>query len=273
MKKYVILFIFLITYSWASEILDLVQQLISTDSFRENRTLIEKIFINEDRFRDPEGNLDLHEILRKLNTNGILKLFLHKPQSIHISFNSNGNSKFFLKLIFDSLEDLGYSKYRVLNIKKDDDGIKLEIDLTSDYILDPTLFYESLAQKGCKIISIKRDSHLSWEYYINISTGFLNTKIIFTDDDFKFFKDSYSDYWLKVDESAKKLIIKSVRGNHWHPYITFYDFELNILKIYKEEKRKFKFNIPIPKGTFYCRITDIYRLNNIHNGLEIKVTH
>ena len=84
MKKYIILFIFLITYSWASEILDLVQQLISTDSFRENRTLIEKIFANEDRFKDPEGNLDLHEILRKLNTNGILKLFLHKPQSIHI---------------------------------------------------------------------------------------------------------------------------------------------------------------------------------------------
>ena len=103
MKKYIILFIFLITYSWASEILDLVQQLISTDSFRENRTLIEKIFANEDRFKDPEGNLDLHEILRKLNTNGILKLFLHKPQSIHISFNSNGNSKFFLKLIFDLL--------------------------------------------------------------------------------------------------------------------------------------------------------------------------
>jgi hypothetical protein len=79
--------------------------------------------------------------------------------------------------------------------------------------------------------------------------------------------------YLIFPRREKKLIIKSVRGNHWHPYITFYDFELNILKIYKEEKRKFKFNIPIPKGTFYCRITDIYRLNNIHNGLEIKVTH
>jgi hypothetical protein len=273
MKKYVIILIFLITYSRASEILDLVQQLISTDSFRENKALIEKIFAYEKQFIDLEGNIDLHEILRKLNTNGILKLFLHKPQSIHISFNSNGNSKFFLKLIFDSLEDLGYSKYRVLNIKKDDDGIKLEIDLTSDYILDPTLFYESLAQKGCKIMSIKRDSHLSWEYYIDIVTGFLNTTIIFTNDNPKFFKDSYSDYWIKIDESAKKLIVKSVRGNHWHPYITFYDFELNILDIKKIEKRHFKVILEIPEKTFYCRITDMYRLNNIHHGLQIKTTY
>ena len=273
MKKYIILFIFLITYSWASEILDLVQQLISTDSFRENRTLIKKIFANEDRFKDPEGNLDLHEILRKLNTNGILKLFLHKPQSIHISFNSNGNSKFFLKLIFDSLEDLGYSKYRVLNIKKDDNGIRLEIDLTSDYILDPTLFYESLAQKGCRIISIKRDSNLSWEYYIDISTGFLNTQILLVDDNFKFFKASYSDYWFKIDESANKIIIKSMRGNHWYPHITFYDEKLNILAIKKFDKRLAMITLKMPDKTVYCRISDIYRLNNIHNGLEIKVTH
>ena len=161
----------------------------------------------------------------------------------------------------------------VLNIKKDDNGIRLEIDLTSDYILDPTLFYESLAQKGCRIISIKRDSNLSWEYYIDISTGFLNTQILLVDDNFKFFKASYSDYWFKIDESANKIIIKSMRGNHWYPHITFYDEKLNILAIKKFDKRLAMITLKMPNKTVYCRISDIYRLNNIHNGLEIKVTH
>lgn len=245
--------------------MNFIEEIISKDSFRKHRSLIKKIFQNEKKFQNGK-QLRILSILTKLKNNGILKVFLKKPHSIQISFKGAGDPIFFMKLISDSLQDLGYFKYRILEATRDKKGFLWKIEFISDYILDPTLLYSSLAKKNCRIIDIERKALFEWNFIIDTKNAKLHiTKL--EKNKRIFLRTPVFDYWLNIDSGSKLKF--SSRGNKWHPYISFYDKDLNLIQVFKQNKKTLDLNLEIPKTSKYIRVTDIYLLNNIKNGLRI----
>lgn len=265
MKRLIISLFIFSTILNSSPVIKLVEELVDKNSFRLHRSLINKIFANENKFMR-NGKINIISVVGKLKTNGILRLFLDKPKSIKVSFKGSGNPIFFMKIISDSLQDLGYFKYRVLEAKRDE-GFTWTIEFISDYILDPTLLYSSLAKKRCNIVNIKRDAYLQWSYEIDTRFAVLNALNI-TKGMNKKLKTPVFDYWLKFEDSGVLEFISS--ANSWHPYITLYDKDLNLIKVFKDDKKRIRLKIKISKGVRYIKVSDIYMLNNLKNGLKIR---
>jgi len=265
MGRVVFILLFAISTLTSSPVMNFVEEIISKDSFRQHRSLIRKIFQDEQKFQNGK-QLKILSILNKLKTNGILKVFLKRPHSIQISFQGAGNPIFFMKLISDSLQDLGYFKYRILEATRDKKGFVWKIEFISDYILDPTLLYSSLAKKNCRIIDIERKDLFKWNFVIETKNAKLNI-LKLKKNKRSFLKTPVFDYWLNVSNGTKLKF--SSKGNKWHPYISFYDKNLNLIKVFKRNKKTLNLNINIPRKSKYIRVTDIYLLNNIKNGLRV----
>jgi len=270
MKKVIFIFsIFILTLNLnSSPVMKMVEELVDKNSFRQHRSLINKIFENDKKFMQ-KGQVNIISVLRKLKTNGILKLFLNKPKSIKISFRGKDNPIFFMKIVSDSLQDLGYFKYRVLKAEKNKRGFVWTIEFISDYILDPTLLYSSLVKKGCKIIGIHRNALLQWSYSIDTTNAILNVPSLIKNKKLRL-KTPVFDYWLKVN-GGKTIKFATVSNNRWHPYISFYNKKLVLIKVFKDDRRRKYLKLKIPKYTKYVKITDIYILNNMKNGLTVEL--
>jgi len=267
MGRIIFILLFSVSTLISSPVMNFVEEMISKDSFRKHRSLIKKIFQNESKFYN--GNkLKIFEILTKLKNNGILKVFLNKPHSIQISFRGSGNPIFFMKLVSDSLQDLGYFKYRILEATRDKQGFLWKIEFISDYILDPTLLYSSLAKKNTKIIEIERKALFEWNFVIDTKNARLNIPKL-QKDKRTFFKTPVFDYWVDISNGSKLKF--SSAGNKWHPYISFYNRNLTLIKVFQQDEKTVNLNLDIPKNSKYIRITDIYLLNNIKNGLRITL--
>jgi hypothetical protein len=268
MKKIFLALIFSFATLQSSPVIDFVEEIVDKDSFRKHSSLIKKIFQNEKRFMYGKS-LKILLILDKLKTNGILKIFLKNPTSIKISFKgSGGNPLFFTKILSDSLQELGYFKYRIIGADYDSSGFVWTIEFTSKYILDPTLLYRSLANKQCRVLNINRYSDLKWEYLIDIENAVLNVQKL--EKNYRtMLKTPVFDYWLNI-QNGTKLFLKS-RGNKWHPHITFYDKHLHLIKVIKQDTKTVDLVLKIPKSAIYARITDIYMLSNLKNGLRVTL--
>jgi len=264
-----LLLAFALSYNlFSSPVMDRVEELLDRDSFRKYYSLIVKMFASESRFM--VGNrVDIVSIVDRLEKNGILKLYLNRPQPIQVTFQGDGEPIFFLKLISDTLQELGYFKYRILETSFSSSGISIKIEFISDYILDPTLLYQSLHNKGCDIVDIERRELLKWVYKIDISNAFLNVQHLSVGNRLKL-KTPVFDYWFKIDDGGSVIEFISV-ANHWHPYIAFYNKKLEIINIFKRDRKTIKIRLRIPKGTVYMKVTDIYILNNLKNGLRVSL--
>lgn len=262
---YRFLFLIIPTLLTSSIVMDRVQEYLDRNTYIQYRPLIQKMFFNEERFIF-NNRVDVVSIIQRLKENGILKLYLQRPRTINIEFIANGEPKLFLKTILDILQELGYFKYRIVDTQYSDSNMSINVKFVSDYILDPTLFYESLQKRNGEIIDIKRLTNTHWRYEMDISNIGLNVQYLPIKKKVKL-RTPISDYWFRVGE-GKKIEFISI-GNNWHPYIVFYNKKLEILKIYQRDRKTVKLRIKIPKETRYIKITDIYLLNNIKNGLQI----
>jgi hypothetical protein len=75
-----------------------------------------------------------------------------------------------------------------------------------------------------------------------------------------------------LENNSKEIYIKSGMLNRWHPYIVFFDKELNILSIYEEDAVKKKVKVQIPENTKYIMIDDKYTLSNLKSGLQVYIS-
>ncbi len=265
--RFVLLTYFSSTLLLSSVVMDRVQEFVDRDSFLQHYSLINKLFANEDRFINGD-RVDQIAIIERLKTSGILKLYLDQPQPIEITFSGGGEPIFFMKLLSDSLQELGYFHYKVLETSLNSDGLSWKIEFVSDYLLDPILLYESLSRKGCQIVDIERISLVRWSYKVDIGEAYLNVQPLTVGEKVKL-KTPVFDYWFQVD-GGKVIEFISI-ANNWHPYITFYDSRLNIINIFKKDYKRMKLRLKIPNGAKYIKVTDIYLLNNIKNGLRVSL--
>jgi hypothetical protein len=248
------------------EVLSKVKNLIDIKSYQSHYNLISRLFADERRFFKDE-KLEIIEILKKLKDEGVLNLQLEKPETIKISFSGKGNATFLIKIASASLQESGYYKYRISEVKRDENGFLFSVNFPSQQIPDPTIILEFMKNKGAKIIDVTRNSNISWKYSIELNNKYSET--IRVTEDRKQLKRPTSDYWLEFKEEGILEILS--KANDWHPEIFFYDENLKLIKVFKKDAKRIKLRLKIPNNIKYAKVSDIYHLENIKNGLSVSL--
>lgn len=246
---------------------DKIKALIGEKAYARHVKFLKIIFADKAEFFTNE-RVDVAKVIQTLKDNGLLDLFFKKPQEMHLTFQSSGYPLFFVKIMSDTLQSMGYYRFITDRSKQDERGFFWTIRLMSEYAIDPVLLRGVLQKRGCDIVDIDRRSMTDWSYHIDMKNAYLMLAELDPNEK-RVLKKSLYEHWLNV-KSSKSLTIWSLKGNNWYPYVSIYDKELRLLKVYKRDRKTFKIELEFPEDTVYVKITDLYSLKNIKEGLRVQ---
>ena len=241
-----------------------IKTLIDSNVYKQNKDYINIIFTPVSDYFVGE-RLNSVKVIQTLKDNGLLNLFFTKPSELKLTFKTSGSPLFFVKLMSDSLRNIGYYRYVTTESNLNSSEFTWAIALTSEYATDPLILQKELKKSGCDIVDIQRNSSTEWVYSIDMRDGHLSLETLESDSEIKLKRSLYA-YWLNVSNIQNIKIQSSVR-NSWYPYVTYYDSSLHLLKIIKKDKKTSRINLKIPKSAKYIKISDLYTLKNIKDPL------
>jgi hypothetical protein len=271
MVKIFLLFTLLVSFSCAEDLLiKKIQNLINPATFAKDRAYIDTIFSQKKDFYADDGRVDTIKVIKTLKDNGILNLFFKKPRDINISFKTGGAPLFFIKIMGDSLQNIGYYKYVTNESKFNGSEFVWKINLTSEYAADPIILSQELKKNNCRVVDVIRDGETDWTYVVDIKNAKLDVSELEDGVEFKLKRSLYA-YWLDVS-NIDKIEVSSSARNDWYPYIAYYDKSLKLLKVMKIDAKKTNITLEMKEDTRYIKISDIYTLKNIKDDLVLKPT-
>jgi len=249
-----------------SELTLKIKSLLDEETYSENSDFIAVIFDPEDAFYEKQ-HINSVKVVQTLKENGLLKLFFTKPHELKLNFKTSGSPLFFVKMMGDTLRNIGYYRYVTRASNLDVSEFTWNIALTSEYATDPLVLEQELQKSGCKIIDIERNSEYEWTYVIDMNKAFLDMAVLHSKKTKKLKRSLYPQ-WLNVSK-IKVLSISSSRHNHWYPYISYYDKSLHLLEVLREDLISSEIVLNIPQNAKYIKIADLYTMKNIRDGLSL----
>ncbi|MDQ1245472.1 MAG: hypothetical protein QG565_1813 [Campylobacterota bacterium] len=271
MVKTLLFSLFLVSLLNAQDlVIEKIRTLINPNTFAKDRAYIDVIFSPREDFYAKDGRVDAIKVIKTLKDNGILNLFFKKPRDIDISFKTKGEPLFFIKIIGDSLQNIGYYRYVTKESNFNSDEFVWKINLTSEYAADPIILAQELQKNNCEIVDVIRENETDWTYVIDMQNAKLNVSELEGGVEFKLKRSLYA-YWLDVSKVSTVEILSSAR-NDWYPYIAFYDKSLRLLRVMKIDTKKSTVFLDMKDDTHYIKISDIYTLKNIKDDLVLKPT-
>ncbi|RUM63089.1 MAG: hypothetical protein DSZ03_05710 [Sulfurimonas sp.] len=266
-KAIVILSVMLASLYAQTALFEKVRSLVGDASYQKNHSYIKIIFSPEQSYYH-NGSVDVVKVAQTLKDNGLLQLFFKKPQELELSFTTNGDALYFVKIVEDALQNMGYYNYLLEDATLDNSEFVWKIKLTSEYIMDPTVFKKELSKNNAFLVNIERLALTHWRYSIDISKARLNAYKLSNNTRVNLKRSQYA-YWLDVRYS-RVLNISSLNRNHWYPYIAIYDRRMRLLDIVKKDKVMQRIRFTLPKDAAYVKLDDIYSMKNIKDGLQIE---
>ncbi len=246
-----------------------IKSFLNKKAYNDNKAFINIIFSPKSAYyiRD---RVNVIKIIKTLKENGLLHLFFKVPQAFSLTFKTNGSPIFFVRIMDAVLSDIGYFRYLTVAAYLNASEFSWTINLTSEYMTDPMILQKALQKSGCKIIDITRNSAKKWTYIIDMNSAKLNVPTLEADKDVEIRRALYA-HWFNVSQ-IRALQVRSSRRNHWYPYISYYDASLHLVKLLKRDKVYKSISLLIPKNAKYMKITDLYTLKNLRDGLTLSPT-
>ena len=275
MVKFFLAFILLFTFLFAEDVVvesddDLLTQKIKTlidiNLYKQNEAYINIIFSPKSDYYDSE-RVNSVKVVQTLKENGLLDLFFKKPKELNLSFKTSGAPLFFVKIMGDTLRNIGYYRYVTKESTLNSSEFIWTISLISEYATDPLILQKELQKSGCNIVDVQRNSATDWSYVVDMRDGYLNLQTLHNAEEVRLKRSLYA-HWLNVSQIDKLKIYSSSR-NSWYPYIAYYDSSLHLLKVIKKDTKRRNITLNIPSGAQYIKISDIYTLKNIKDGLVL----
>jgi hypothetical protein len=246
-----------------------IQSFLDSDTYENNKAFIDVIFDPKSDFY-MNDRVDSVKVIQTLKENGLLKLFFPKPQKFYLHFKTNGSPLFFVKIMEDTLRNIGYFRYVTVASSLDSSAFTWSVAMRSEYATDPLILQKELQKSGCDIIDVQRESNDEWSYVVDISNAFLHVPSVEVKKEIHLKRSLYA-HWLDVSKIRTLKITSSIR-NSWYPYIAYYDASLHLLKLTKEDRVYKKITLQMPKGTKYIKISDLYTLKNVRDELHLIPT-
>ena len=244
-----------------------IKQLMDESVYNKNRGYIKTIFAKKSRYYK-QDRVKIMRVVQTLKANGLLKLRFKNPQELILSFKTTGHPMFFVKIMGDTLRNMGYYRYVTTSSSLNNEEFTWTIGLTTEYATDPLVLQRELNKSACKIVDIKRAKATEWEYTIDTSHALLNVVKLRRAEEVKLKRSLYA-HWLNVS-NIKKLAVVSGERNSWYPHIVYYDSSLHILKVIKKDKKTQEVTFSIPKKAKYMKISDIYTMKNMKDDLVLN---
>ena len=273
MVKFFLLVLVLFSLAFSNEINkdnlldDKIKTFIDADVYKKNRAYINIIFSPKSDYMIGE-RVNTVKVIETLKENGLLILFFKKPRELKLSFTTSGSPLFFIKIMGDTLRNIGYYQYVTQESNLNSSEFTWKITLNSEYATDPIILQRELNKSGCSIVDIQRNSPTDWLYSIDMSNGYLNAQQLLEEQEVELRRSLYA-HWLDVSQITKLKIYSSVR-NDWYPYIVYFDSSLHLLKVIKRDRRTRRINLNIPSNAMYMKISDLYTLKNIRDSLVLN---
>lgn len=271
MFKAILLSFFLVLNLSSSVLKEKIENLIGEEEYAEHQNLVKFLFKNEDKYLNGENILYI-PLIKKLEDNGLLKLGFSSPQNINLEFKASYDAIKTLKILRNTLKSLGYYYYFITNTSYSTQGQLIwSIQLKTEAAINPLILSKELLKNSCKVVDITRVENNKWIYTIDTQNGSIfEAKNVLNNESIKLSKP-LRPYFLTVDENAKSIFVKSRILNNWFPYIAFYDEDLNILGVKKQDYKTSRMNVSLPENTKYIKIKDQFSLINIKRGLSITI--
>jgi len=274
MVKFFLSFFLLVSLSLADDYIresdplhEKIKSFVDSSVYENNAEFINIIFSPKSSFYQKD-RVNAVKVVETLKDNGLLKLFFKKPKELNLHFKTAGSPIFFVKLMGDSLRNIGYYRYVTRASNLDNSEFTWSISLVSEYATDPIALQKELKKIACKIVDIERVSSSEWIYTIDMSKAYLNIQPLFKNKKVKLSRSLYA-HWLNCSR-VKKLRITSSARNNWYPYIAYYDNSLHLLKVIKRDKKHRDATFTIPKNAKYIKISDLYTLKNLKDKLILS---
>lgn len=267
--KFLLLSFILLSFVNADALEDKIENIIDSQNYIKHKNLINNITKKKDLFYIGD-NLRYANILDVLNENGLLALRFDSPKKVTLTFTVENNPMLAIKILKDTLGNLGYSYYFTNLISFDEKIMKWEISFKSEYMMDPYTFNKELQRSEASIIDITKISKTSWEYKINVKNAKITQAIKLEKNEKVKLLKPLKAYLLRVD-NASELKVISQKLNHWFPSISFYSKDLKVLGVVKKSRIYKGVKIKLPQNTYYIKIDDAYTLLNIKRGLTVIV--
>lgn len=273
MVKVFFTFFLLFTFSFSDEInqedllIQKIKSFIDTSVYDANKAYTDIIFSPKSDYYT-QDRVDSVRIIETLKDNGLLNLFFKKPSELKLSFKTSGSPLFFVKIMGDTLRNIGYYRYVTRESTLNSSEFTWGISLTSEYATDPMILQRELQKSGCIIVDLQRNSPTDWTYTVDMRDGHLSLDFLKAGER-NILKRSLYAHWLNISK-INKLEITSSNRNTWYPYIAYYDSSLHLLKVIKKDKKTAKIILNIPRYAEYIKISDIYTLKNIKDELVLN---
>ncbi len=264
--------VILILFIWSNFIyagsLSVARSFVDPATYSQKVNLINALFANKSKYtKRSTGEIDTLKILQELKSNGLLKLSYGSVADTVLRFDTKGNPLVALRIINDTLEDMGYNNYLIKSISKHEDLMSVSFTITSSSLVDPVNFSYRLQKLGCVVDRVQRSGEYYWGYKIDASGAKIYTIELPKNKRVVLNKPSRA-YWFMV-YGASNVEIFAHAADNWFSKITFYDKFLHPIDEVNEDRKKRSLNVKIPQNAFYMKVDDRYRLENIKRGLTL----
>lgn len=268
MVKHWLFFLLLASLLWGDALDERIKNLVDPGKYQLHQKLIEVIFQDRKAYHREDGTLDIIAVMTELKSNGLLRLFFKEPVRMEMVFKSHARPMLFTKVVSDSLKSLGYYYYITKRSKLDKGRFLWSVQLESEYMIDPVLFHKELQKRGAAIRDIRLIQPEKWEYSIDLQDFSMPRAQSVELLKPLYLKKPVEDYWLQPAQDETYLQIKSKRGNSWYPYVVLLDDDLNVIRVDKRDEKTLQLSVFLPKGCRFVRVSDLYTINNLKNGIE-----
>ncbi len=243
-----------------------IKTFINSSTYDQNKAYIGILFSKKSEYF-VNDRVDAVKVIQTLKDNGLLNLFFKKPSELTLRFKTNGSPLFFVKIMGDTLRNIGYYRYVTQESNLNNSEFTWTINLTSEYATDPLILQQELSKSGSQIVDIQRTSATDWTYVVDMRGGRLNVESLQDGVELSLKRSLYSR-WIDVSQ-VKKLKISSSKRNSWYPYVAYYDASLHLLKVEKHDSKSANLVLNLNDNTHYIKISDIYSLKNIRDDLTL----
>lgn len=245
---------------------ELVNHLVNDSSASKKINLL---FANLD-LEDENNNPNIAQIIDILRSNSLIKLNYESPKTLKLSFKAHADATIFFRLLNETLAKLGYVYFIPTQLIITDKNISYQIQITSQYILDPAIFYDYLKKNDIYITDIRRLGEFDYEYTLDFSKAVFHPNTTLVLGEYKQLGKPLQDYVFSL-QGAKYIKIKASVLDTWFPKILFLDKNLNLVLAINEKVRKKAYEVRVPKEVEFVVLSDSFDLDNIKRGLEVKL--
>ena len=266
MRIFVVVILFF-SFVQASSLFREIENITGKNTYIANKKIIRTLFKNERAFYS-RGHIDYDKVLTILKKNHLLPVKLSRATQISLGFATRQRHPVaFIKLVRDSLHELGYSRIDIQKVIQDASGFLYKVNVYSDSAPDPIAIVESFAKKGCDVVKIKRFSIANWRYFVDIRGVEIVPEKLPRRKKVHLPKP-LEPYWINVSD-IKVVLFNSSRANRWHPDIVFYDRFMNVIDNFSKDIKSYNIRLEVPENARYMKVRDLYTLDNIRRGLTI----